>query len=1015
MKEEKEGQALVMAKKYSSSYSCSCNCNQEDDDSVLCVSGSKLVRTGLANYNSSDKVLKFVNAGGEDIQNDGDSNIYIMPDQSFEGGDILRTNETILDGGSLSFLYQSARFGNFSYTFDDLSSGDYLLDLHFAEIINTNGPEGMRVFDVFVQDEQVVSELDVYSYVGANRPLKLTDIRVTVGLDGVLVIKFTGVHGTPIVSGICIKEAPKRPAYELQQGCLACDSCVAYSSSTSIQFNNLRAKHILKYEKKIEELTARCQAKTNECYEAWMALTSLNKQLEKVSMELDKKSFENHCLVQAMALQETKFKDAISMRDREKKYWVTTINELGKNIKIMKQKQIQLSYDARECANVIPDMDNMISAIQRQVAQCEDLKQKYNEELVKRRKLYNQIQEAKGNIRVFCRCRPLDKHEVSVGHAMVVDLSASKDGDLGIVAGGSTKKLYKFDRIYTPNDGQVDVFADASPMVISVLDGYNVCIFAYGQTGTGKTFTMEGTETNRGVNYRTLEALFDTVEERKDTSSFNISLSVLEVYNEQIRDLLATSRTSKKLEVRQASEGTHHVPGIVEANVENVSEVWNALQAGSNARAVGSNNVNEHSSRSHCMICITIKAKNLMNDECTKSKLWLVDLAGSERLAKTDVQGDRLKEAQNINRSLSALGDVISALASKSSHVPYRNSKLTHLLQDSLGGDSKTLMYVQISPSEQDMSETLSSLNFATRVRGVELGPAKKQMDSSELQKLKSLLDKAKQDLKFKDEALKKLEENHQSLEVKAKCKDQLQKGQQEKLDDLAGQLELKAQLCKQLEKQTSQLSDEVKEKQDICLILQKKVMEVENKLKERTQMFELKLSASEEKIKKLENRLERQDDHSGSQMLPNQKVKEVEEKPTMQSEWSVSIQPCSSEKSNERKTWSTPHTAVGVMTQNRRILKSSNQLATHGSVLVKGTKSLRELRRKHDRDGVENTLISSSLVSVSLVDEKACQIDPSKAFARLTRSTKSIAVSRNKEQAQRVKERDVNTRVWSR
>lgn len=448
----------MMAKKESSSSfsnSCSCSCNQEDDgDSVPCVSGSKLVRTGLAKYNSSDKVLKFVNAGGEDIHNDGNSSIHIMSDQAFEGGDVLRTNETILDGGSLSSLYQSARFGNFCYSFDDLSSGDYFLDLHFAEIINTNGPKGMRVFDVFVQDEQVVSELDVYSYVGANRPLKLMDIRVTVGLDGVLVIRFKGVHGTPIVSGICIKEAPKGPAYELQQGCLACDSRVTYSNSTSIQFNNLRAKHILKYEKKIEELTARCQAKTNECYEAWMAVTSLNKQLEKVSMELDKKSFENHCLVQALALQETKLKDAISIHDREKKHWVTAINELGKNIKIMKLEQTQLSCEARECANLIPDMDNMISAIQRQVAQCEDLKQKYNEELVKRRKLYNQIQEAKGNIRVFCRCRPLDKHEVSAGHAMVVDLSASKDGDLGIVTGPSSKKLYKFDRIYTPNDGQ---------------------------------------------------------------------------------------------------------------------------------------------------------------------------------------------------------------------------------------------------------------------------------------------------------------------------------------------------------------------------------------------------------------------------------------------------------------------------------------------------------------------------------------------------------------------------------
>ena len=157
-----------------------------------------------------------------------------------------------------------------------------------------------------------------------------------------------------------------------------------------------------------------------------------------------------------------------------------------------------------------------------------------------------------------------------------------------------------------------------------------------------------------------------------------------------------------RLEIKQAGEGAHHVPGIVEAKVENISEVWDVLQTGSNSRAVGSNNVNEHSSRSHwlviiniiisfllwsncfwsvcsnlyifvfSMLCIMVRAKNLINGDCTRSKLWLVDLAGSERLVKTDAQGDRLKEAQNINRSLSALGDVISALASRSSHIPYR-------------------------------------------------------------------------------------------------------------------------------------------------------------------------------------------------------------------------------------------------------------------------------------------------------------------------------------------------------
>mgnify|MGYP004711502581 CR=1 FL=1 len=237
---------------------------------------------------------------------------------------------------------------------------------------------------------------------------------------------------------------------------------------------------------------------------------------------------------------------------------------------------------------------------------------KYNEEQVKRRKLFNQVQEAKGalklyfmrllygitikisyqnaflflisqsickfatgNIRVFCRCRPLSKSEALAGCSIVVDFDAAKDGELGILNAGSMKKTFKFDRVYTPKDDQgvyfysrlldnisvvynlkyanlvyvlltVDVFADASPMVTSVLDGYNVCIFAYGQTGTGKTFTMEGTVEKRGVNYRTLEELFKIAKERSENFTYKISVSVLEVYNEQIRDLLDASSASKK-------------------------------------------------------------------------------------------------------------------------------------------------------------------------------------------------------------------------------------------------------------------------------------------------------------------------------------------------------------------------------------------------------------------------------------------------------------------------------------
>ncbi|CAL5417934.1 unnamed protein product [Camellia sinensis] len=1017
-------------------------------DSVLCISGSRLIRAGFKKNNFTDDIVKFVNAGGGSMNEVGDTAIFIMPDTSFEGGDVLRTDEGIIDGGDFAPLYQSARFGNFCYRFDNLPPGDYFIDLHFVEIINTNGPKGMRIFDVYIQEEKVVSELDIYSIVGANKPLQLVDVRVTVGEDGVIVIRFEGVNGSPVVCGICIKGAPKVPGSQVKHNGLVCSNCAAEVEVTSAQNKHIRLRSTAKYEKKIEELSTQCQLKTKECYEAWMSLTATNQELQKVRMELDNKSFENHCLDQAKAMQAAKLREVTSRFEHKRRFWEAAIDELKRNIKVMKEEHSQLSLEAHDCADSVPELNKMILAVQALVAQCDDLKLKYSEEQVRRKQLYNQIQEAKGNIRVFCRCRPLSKEEASSGYATVVDFNAAKDGDLGILTGCSTKKSYKFDRVYMPKDDQVDVFADASPMVTSVLDGYNVCIFAYGQTGTGKTFTMEGTEQNRGVNYRTLEQLFKIAEERKDTFAYKISVSVLEVYNEQIRDLLATSPTSKKLEIRQASEGVHRVPGIVEARVENIKEVWDVLQAGSNARAVGSNNVNEHSSRSHCMLCIMVGAKNLINGECTQSKLWLVDLAGSERLAKTEAQGDRLKEALNINRSLSALGDVISALASKSNHIPYRNSKLTHLLQDSLGGDSKTLMFVQISPSEQDLGETVSSLNFASRARGVELNPAKKQIDMGEVQKMKSQLDKVKQECRSKDELLRKSQENIQNIEDKFKGKDQICRSQQEKLKEQESQLETKTELCRQMEKQLLQLSQGVKGKEEICSTLQQKVNELqdklrecehlgstalqhkteelENKLKKRTQEFELQSVVLQEKVIELENKLKLQRCNKESQLL-HEKIKELEEKLRKQDEASESEPPLfSSEKSksataNDQKTPSTAEFTIDRDLQSLRSLKSSNRSVSRGSVLLKGTDSLRELRRK--REGIENNFMlpAPSIEKKLMATEsnKAVRhIDPSKAFARVARTTKPFPAAQrpfSSKQVIGIKERDNGTRVWLR
>ncbi|XP_059644265.1 kinesin-like protein KIN-14R [Cornus florida] len=1026
---------------------------EEDDetlvDSTLCNLGSSLVPNGFMKPNCTEEVLLFVNAGGVTSM-EVESNMTFMADNFFHGGDVFQTEEHITEGGDFPFIYQSARLGNFDYRFNNLPPGKYYVDLHFVEIINTYGPKGMRVFNVYMQDEKVLSDFDIFSIVGANKPLQLVDSRVSVKDDGVISVRFEGVNGSPMVSGICIRKAPEIPAPQVTHEYLICNNCSAAIEVPSAQKKVMKRKSTAKYEKRIQELSTQCKHKTDECYQAWMSLDAANDQLQKVRMELDNKLFQTYSLDQTVEKQAVNLMNITSRYERDKKFWTAAITNLEEKIKIMRQEHSQLSREAHECTDSIPELNKMVFAVQALVAQCEDLKVKYNEEQVKRRKLYNQVQEAKGNIRVFCRCRPLSKVEVSARHATIVDFDAAKDGELGIVSGGSTKKTFKFDRVYTPKDDQADVFSDASPMVISVLDGYNVCIFAYGQTGTGKTFTMEGTLQNRGVNYRTLEELFRIAKERSETFTYDISVSVLEVYNEHIRDLLATSPPSKKLEIKQASEGFHNVPGIVEAKVENIKEVWNVLHVGSSARAVGSNNVNEHSSRSHCMLCVMVTSKNLMNGECTKSKLWLVDLAGSERLAKTDVQGDRLKEAQNINRSLSALGDVISALAAKNSHIPYRNSKLTHLLQDSLGGDSKTLMFVQISPSEQDLSETLSSLNFATRVRGIELGPAKRQIDTSELQKMKVMLDKARQESRSKDESLRKLEDSLHSLESKASGKDQLYKTQQEKIKEIEGQLELKTALHNQSEKQLLHFSDRLKGREEICTNLQQKVKELENKLRERehlesatyqqkvkdlenklreqVQEFESHSITLQQKVKELEGKLEEQEHNSDS--LLNLKIKELEDT-VKELEQQLECNRTVDSIASTRTTATTPleskcHHVRDEITNGaeHNILRNSNSInhrMSQGSNLLKGNDSLHNVRRKRLSKNSETENISTS----SLNDSKGSrQSDPPKPFSRITRTAKPLTNAQrpssahnktSRDQVQGIKERDSKKRIWSR
>eukprot|EP00898_Chlorokybus_atmophyticus_P000275 jgi/Chlat1/1248/Chrsp115S01692 len=368
---------------------------------------------------------------------------------------------------------------------------------------------------------------------------------------------------------------------------------------------------------------------------------------------------------------------------------------------------------------------------------------KFRAEMKERRRIFNQLQDLRGNVRVFCRVRPLTSEEDAMHQHSIT--SFPEEGQVEVMHPATGRaQAFEFDNTFGPNSEQATVFDEVEPLLTSVLDGYHVCIFAYGQTGSGKTYTMDGTAGNWGINLRTLNALFEGVAERKQDFEYSVAVSVMEIYNEQVRDLLAEPEASvrdswnssvstagpPRLEVRQGPDGVY-VPGCTTVAITSLEEALAVLDRGRKNRSTGATNMNDHSSRSHCLLSVTVKGDNLVSNTRLSGKLVLVDLAGSERLSKSEATGERLKEAQHINKSLSALGDVVQALASKNRHVPYRNSTLTYLLQDSLGGDGKTLMVVQVSPAAFNATETLCSLAFAVRARGVETGPAKKHVETT--------------------------------------------------------------------------------------------------------------------------------------------------------------------------------------------------------------------------------------------------------------------------------------------
>ncbi|KAL8532412.1 hypothetical protein ACS0TY_008855 [Phlomoides rotata] len=327
--------------------------------------------------------------------------------------------------------------------------------------------------------------------------------------------------------------------------------------------------------------------------------------------------------------------------------------------------------------------------------------------LSEKKKLFNDLLTAKGNVKVFCRARPLFEDEGSYVVEFPDDFTVRiNSGDDSL---SNPKKDFEFDRVYGPHVGQADIFADIQPLVQSAFDGYNVSVFAYGPACSGKTYTMEGSMHDRGLYARSFEELFDlSNSDATSTTRYSFSVSVFELYNEQITDLLLESgNTQSKVYIGSMD----CVVELVQEKVENPIEFSRILKAAFQNRGTDTLKFKV----SHLIVMIHIYYKNLITGEGIYSKLSLVDMAGSESSSVEEETGEHVTELLHVLKSHSALGDVLASLTSKKDNIPYENSVLTKVLSDSLGGSSITLMIVNICPNKPSMSETLSSLSFSAR------------------------------------------------------------------------------------------------------------------------------------------------------------------------------------------------------------------------------------------------------------------------------------------------------------
>lgn len=403
------------------------------------------------------------------------------------------------------------------------------------------------------------------------------------------------------------------------------------------------------------------------------------------------------------------------------------------------QNNLKELEELREMKEDIDRKNEQTAAILKmQGAQLAELEVLYKEEQTLRKRYFNTIEDMKGKVRVYCRLRPLNEKEIVDKEKSM--LTNADEFTVEHPWKDDKAKQHIYDRVFDGMASQEEVFEDTRYLVQSAVDGYNVCIFAYGQTGSGKTFTIYGSNNNPGLTPRATTELFKILKRDGNKFSFSLKAYMVELYQDTLVDLLLPKNAKRlKLEIKKDSKGMVSIENVTVVSISTIDELRSIIQRGSEQRHTSGTQMNEESSRSHLVLSIVIESTNLQTQSVARGKLSFVDLAGSERIKKSGSSGSQLKEAQSINKSLSALGDVISALSSSGQHIPYRNHKLTMLMSDSLGGNAKTLMFVNVSPAESNLDETYNSLMYASRVRSIVNDPSK-NVSSKEVIRLKKLV-----------------------------------------------------------------------------------------------------------------------------------------------------------------------------------------------------------------------------------------------------------------------------------